>query len=362
MTFSLTPPGAARHTSRRRGAGTVLTALLTVTALSLGGCALRGLDDDALRIQLAFVKNSQNAGEYIADHDGYYEDAGSSKVDLIAGPTAVEQSAATGHATVAGSMALGTANAIAEEGMPITIIGAIYSVNAFTILSMDGPDAIRTPADLKGARIAVTPGTAQSMVEGLARANDVDPSTITFVPAGETAVLTSGEVDGFHGLAANQLIDLQRAGHDVVSLPLAYHGMPFAGASYAVSRESIEDNRENLKDFLVASIRGWRDAVTDPARGAELSTDVYGADLGLDPEKELLQAEAQTEYIVNDHTLPNQLFRLTDEAMDENVAALRLAGIDVSREELFDMSLLDEVYEEHPELAQPLPTDTKDAP
>lgn len=65
------------------------------------------------------MKNSQNVGEYIADHDGYYEDEGFTKVDLIAGPTAVEQSAATGHATVAGSTALGTANAIDSEGMPI---------------------------------------------------------------------------------------------------------------------------------------------------------------------------------------------------------------------------------------------------
>ncbi|AHW64637.1 Putative NMT1/THI5 like domain protein [Corynebacterium glyciniphilum AJ 3170] len=372
MTFTRRPPGAddastlavgpamRRHGTARR-TSTVLTAVLAVTALVLSGCALRGLDDDALRIQLAFVKNSQNAGEYIADHDGYYRDAGFSKVDLIAGPTAVEQSAATGHATVAGSTALGTANAIDSEGMPIKIIGAIYARNAFTIISMNGPSAIRTPADLEGARIAVTPGTAQSMVEGLARANDIDPSTITFVPAGETAVLTSGEVDGFHGLTANQLIDLQRAGHDVVSLDLADHGMPFAGAAYAVSQESIDGNRENLKKFLEASIRGWREAIDDPRRGAELATDIYGADLGLDPEKELLQAEAQIEFIDNDQTAPGELFRLTDDAMAENVESLRLSGIDVSTDELFDMSLLDEVYEENPDLRDPVPADPKDA-
>lgn len=300
------------------------------------------------------MKNSQNVGEYIADHDGYYEDEGFTKVDLIAGPTAVEQSAATGHATVAGSTALGTANAIDSEDMPIKIIGAIYAVNAFTILSMEGPNAIRTPADLEGARIAVTPGTAQSMVEGLARANDIDPSTITFVPAGETAVLTTGEVDGFHGLTANQLIDLERAGHDVVSLQLSDHGMPFAGASYAVSQESLEENRDNLKKFLVASIRGWRAAIADPAYGADLATDVYGVDLGLDPEKELLQAEAQISFIENDYTNPDELFRLTDEAMDANVESLRLAGINVTKDELFDMSLLDEVYEKNPELKEPI--------
>lgn len=332
----------------------VLTSILAVASLVLSSCALRGLDDDALRIQLSFIKNSQNAGEYIADHDGYYEDAGFTKVDLIAGPTAVEQSAAAGHSTVAGSTALGAANAIDAEGMPIKIIGAIYAVNAFTILSMDGPNAIRTPADLEGARIAVTPGTAQSMVEGLARANDIDPSTITFVPAGETSVLTSGEVDGFHGLTANQGIQLEQAGNDIVSLDLSEHGMPFAGAAYAVSQESLDDNRDNLKKFLEASIRGWRDAINDPQYGTDLTLDNYGSDLGLDPTNELLQSEAQVQYIDNDYTNPGELFRLTDGAMDENVESLQLSGIDITKDELFDMSLLDEVYEENPEL--------KDAP
>lgn len=369
MMLTRRPPGAGGATDataspRRPHTGTVLTAVLAVATLVLSSCALRGLDDDALRIQLSFIKNSQNAGEYIADHDGYYADAGFEKVDLIAGPTAVEQSAAAGHSTVAGSTALGTANAIDSEGMPITIIGAIYAVNAFTIISMNGPDAIRTPADLEGARIAVTPGTAQSMVEGLARANDIDPSAITFVPAGETAVLTSGEVDGFHGLTANQLLQLEQAGHDVLSLQLSDHGMPFSGASYTVSHESLAENRDNLKNFLIASIRGWRDAVADPELGAELSTTVYGADLGLDPELERLQAQAQVPFIVNDATVPGKLFRLTDAAMEENVESLRLSGIDVTTDELFDMSLLDEIYEENPDLVGPIPdtpTDSEDA-
>ena len=339
-------------TRRIRRSGAVLTALLTVTSLVLSSCALRGLDDDALRIQLSFIKNSQNAGEYIADHEGYYEDAGFNKVDLIAGPTAVEQSAAAGHSTVAGSTALGAANAIDAEGMPIKIIGAIYAVNAFTILSMDGPNAIRTPQDLEGARIAVTPGTAQSMVEGLARANGVDPSTITFVPAGETSVLTSGEVDGFHGLSANQGIQLEQAGNDITYLNLADHDMPFAGAAYAVSEESLKDNRDNLKKFLEASIRGWREAIDDPQLGTDLTLEDYGSDLGLDPTSEQLQSEAQIEFIDNDYTDPGELFRLTDEAMDENVESLGLSGIDVTKDELFDMSLLDEVYEENPELKE----------
>lgn len=339
-------------TRRIRRSGAVLTALLTVTSLVLSSCALRGLDDDALRIQLSFIKNSQNAGEYIADHEGYYEDAGFNKVDLIAGPTAVEQSAAAGHSTVAGSTALGAANAIDAEGMPIKIIGAIYAVNAFTILSMDGPNAIRTPQDLEGARIAVTPGTAQSMVEGLARANGVDPSTITFVPAGETSVLTSGEVDGFHGLSANQGIQLEQAGNDITYLNLADHGMPFAGAAYAVSEESLKDNRDNLKKFLEASIRGWREAIDDPQLGTDLTLEDYGSDLGLDPTSEQLQSEAQIEFIDNDYTNPGELFRLTDEAMDENVESLGLSGIDVTKDELFDMNLLDEVYEENPELKE----------
>ncbi len=306
----------------------------------------------ALNVQLSFVKNTQNAGEYMADANGYYADEGFDPVTLIAGPTAVEAAVATGTADVSFSTVLGSATAITSEDMPIKVIGAIYAQNAFTIMSMAGENAIETPADLEGKRIGVTAGTAQLLVEALAKANDIDPASITFVPAeGNTALLTSGEVDGYFGLETNELIVLQQAGNDVVSLPLATNGLPVSGSVFAVTDEAIANDREKLKAYLRAEIRGWKDAIADPAAGARLALDEYGADLGLVEAKELAQADAQIANILTDQASQTGLFLLSDAQIEENIAALALAGIDIDAADLFDMSLLREIYAEDPDLA-----------
>lgn len=348
----------------------LLTASAAVLLATLASCA-SGASDDAsdgasagassssgdeasygdLALQLSFVKNSQNSGEYIADTEGYYADAGFSSVDLIAGPTAVEASVVSGNADVGFSTVLGAAKVIDAEEMPVKIVGVIYQHNAFTILSMDGPTALRTPADLEGARIGVTAGTAQTIVEALAKANGVDPSTITFVPAeGNPALLTGGEVDGYFGLDTNERIVLEQQGEQIVSLPLAANGLPLGGTSFLVTQEAIDTDRERVKAFLMAEIRGWSDAVADPQEGVDLALSTYGADLGLNPEKEAAQGVLQLDYVYPESVQETGLFLLTPEAIETNIEALTFAGIEIAPEDLFDMSLLEEIYAENPDL------------
>ncbi len=166
---------------RTRAVLAAIAAAALVTTLTscapAADSAAEGADFGGLALQLSFVKNSQNSGEYIADSEGFYLDEGFTSVDLIAGPTAVEASVASNKADVGFSTALTAANVIATEGMPVKIVGAVYQRNAFTILSLDGDGAIRTPKDLEGARIGITAGTAKTIVEALAKANDIDPAS-----------------------------------------------------------------------------------------------------------------------------------------------------------------------------------------
>lgn len=350
------------HTSRIRF-GVVSAAVATVLALagcssSAPGTSPSSADSDAgasygaLTVQLSFVKNTQNAGEYMADNNGYYAAEGFDPVNLIAGPTAVEAAVATGAADVSFSTVLGSATAISSEDMPIKIIGAIYAKNAFTVMSMAGSGAITTPADLAGKRIGVTAGTAQLLVEALAKANGVDPASITFVPAeGNAALLTSGEVDGYFGLETNELLVLQQAGNDIVSLPLATNGLPLSGSVFAVTDEAIANDRDKLKAYLRAEILGWKDAIADPEAGARLALDEYGADLGLNEAKELAQAKAQVANVLTEQAETTGLFFLGDAQIEANIAALGLAGVNIDAADLFDMSLLEEIYADEPALA-----------
>lgn len=346
--------------NNRKKFSTSVAVVATASLLALSACSSDGGGAEAdgggegfgeLTLQLSFIKNAQNAGEYVADDKGYYADEGFESVNMISGPTAVEASVATKKADIGYSTTLGTASVIKEEDMPLTIIGAVYKANAFTVMSMEGENAIRTPDDLKGKRIGVTAGTAEIIMEAFLAANGMEADDITFVPAeGSPALLTEGEVDGYFALATNELLTLELAGEDVVSLPLYENGLPLTGTVFAVDTEELEQNREKYKAFLRAEIAGWADEVNDPALGVDLALNKYGADLGLDEEKEHEQGTTQIDYIYPEDSEDEGLFRLSDEEIAANIEALTNADISLDGDVLYDMSLLDEIYEENPEL------------
>ncbi|GMA30146.1 ABC transporter substrate-binding protein [Litorihabitans aurantiacus] len=139
-------------------------------------------------------------------------------------------------------------------------------------------------------------------------------------------------------------------GTATTNLAFADNGLPFVAETVTVTDEMIESDREKLKAFLVAEIRGWTDAVNDPEEGARLAYEVYGADLDLDPEKTVAGAMAQNELIVSPDTETNGLFTISQELQDSTIESLAGAGIDLEASDLFDLSLLAEVYEENPDL------------
>ncbi len=122
--------------------------------------------------------------------------------------------------------------------------------------------------------------------------------------------------------------------------------------SYITTDDAIANNREALKAFLYASILGWKDSIADPEESARLAVEEYGADLGLDYEKELKQAQAAIELITSPDTDANGLFTITDDLLAANIEVVAASGTEITADQLFDLSLLDEVYEENPELLE----------
>ena len=82
-----------------------------------------------------------------------------------------------------------------------------------------------------------------------------------------------------------------------------------------------------------------------------LVTDVFGTALDLDPVAVRAGAQEQNALIVSADTVAHGLLTISPELQERTLASLAAAGIDVSAEDLFDLSLLDEVYAEFPELA-----------
>ena len=329
-------------------------------ALTLAAC---GSDDEAgasssgdsgfgeIDVQLSWIKNAEFLGEYMADTNGYYEDAGFDGVNLVAGPSTGVAELVQGAADVALSDAVSVGTAVANEEAPVKIIGTTYQKNPFTILSLaDGGD-IATPQDMVGKRIGVQDSNT-SLFQGLLAANDISPDELTIVPVQyDPSVLVNGEVDGFVAYLTNESITVSAGGTPVTNLPFADNGLPFVAETFTVTDQSIAEDRDMLKAFLEAEIRGWTDVLEDPETAVDTCLESYGADLGLDRDNEIVSATtANDELITSPDTEENGLFTITEQLQQETVESLAGAGVDVDVEDLFDLSLLAEVYEDNPDL------------
>lgn len=353
MTISIRP-------GVRRRAATV-PALVAAAALTLTACGSDG-DDSAeaaaegfgdITVQLSWIKNAEFAGEFFAEENGYYADAGFDTVTLNPGPGAIENLVASGQAEFGTSNTIATAQVVAEEDAPLKIVAAKFQRNPFTVLSLAEGANIATPQDLVGTTIGVQAGGNEALFAALLEVNGIDPADVTVVPVEyDPAPLIDGEVDGFFAYVTNESITVEFAGHAVTNLMLNDNGLPFVAEAIITTDEIIAERPDMVKAFLEATILGWKDALADPEEGARLAVEVYGADLDLQLDKEVEQAIVQNELVLTPDVEANGLLTITDELIAENLRTLATAGIELEADELFDLSLLDELLDEKPELAE----------
>jgi ABC-type nitrate/sulfonate/bicarbonate transport system substrate-binding protein len=303
-----------------------------------------------LTMQLSWIKNVEFAGEYIADTNGYYTQVGFSGVNLIAGGPNVQQDAvvASGKALACISAPDITSAAI-NQGAPLITVGAQYQKNPFAIMSL-ASKPIKTPQDMIGKKIGVQ-ATNEPVWAAFLKAAKVDPSKITKVPVQfDPSPLVSGTVDGWFSFATNEPNLLKVKNVPTYVFLLADFGYPLVSETYVVTTDSLKNKRKELKAMLKADIMGWHENLKDPALGARLAATKYGKDQNLDEAEQTLESRAENDLILTPDTKANGLFTITPQLIDENIQTLTYAGINITKDKLFDMSLLDEVYRENPAL------------
>ncbi|MBM9467883.1 ABC transporter substrate-binding protein [Nakamurella leprariae] len=305
-----------------------------------------------ISLQLSWIKNIEFAGEFMADSKGYYTAAGFGSVDLVTGPVDSADALVLAETVDIGLSAPdATARFIVEQGAPLKIIGSTFQKNPFCILSIEEGTPIRTVEDLKGKTLGIQAGTNQTIFEGFLRANGIDPSEVTQqVVQYEPTPLTEKAVDGFMSYLTNEPFIVAAEGFTPVTLGFANNGLPLTAETFTVLQSTIDDNRDMLKAFLKAEIQGWNDAVADPEESARLAVEVYGSSLGLDLPGQTEQMIAQNDLVVTEDTKANGLFTLTDALLTDIIGAMGEVGIEITADQLFDLSLLEEVYAENPDL------------
>ncbi len=343
----------------------------TATLFLAGALAACGSDTSAtnsssagsapVTMQLSWLKDVTASGELFALENGYYTEAGldgmtESNILANSGSTSAESVVVSGQALV-GMNSMATTGPAIAQGAPLVVIASLLQENPYTLLSLQERTPIRSIEDLKGKRVGVQ-SINQVLWKGFLEANGLSESDVETVPVEYSlAPLETGDIDAYLSYRTNQPITAQQDGYTPVLLNFADHGMAFTSNLYFVTKDTLERDRDRVKSFMIGEVRGWTDSVQNPAAAAQIAYDKYGADLKLDLAQQTAQMNAQVGLMVTADTNTHGLMTLSDQLISDNLAALELMGTDLDAEQVFDPSLIEEIYSENPTLVVQLPID-----
>ncbi|MFI5040938.1 MAG: ABC transporter substrate-binding protein [Acidimicrobiales bacterium] len=298
-----------------------------------------------LNFQLPWIKNVESAGEFIADSQGIYTKYGFSSVNLIAGgPNATPQETVvkTGQAFI-GITSLDSTAAAIQKGFNLKVIGAEYQKNPFCIMSL-ASKPLNTPQDMVGKKIGVqSPNDA--VWAAFLKANNLNASSITKVTVGfDPTPLAQGQVDGWFSFITNEPIALGLQGVKTTTFLLNDYNYPEVGNVFIVTTDSLQSKKAEVLAVMKAEIEAWKISLADPTVGAQLAATKYGT--GLTASEQTLESKAQNQLIATGDALTSGLFYVTKSAQTANVKTLGLGGTTVTESQLFDMSILDELYKD----------------
>lgn len=313
---------------------------------SSGSAPSPGGGSSSVKVQLSWIKDASFVGEYVADDRGYYSDAGFA-VDLLAsgaggGGTPGGLSTGKVWTGTVGPYNLATAN---SQGLDAKIVAVTFQKSPLCIAS-SAKSPIETPQDLVGKRVGVQ-SVNVAFFDAFLRVNGIEKDSVTAVPAQyDPTPLTVGDVDGWFSFVNSEPVALASKGFATHTLLFADYGLPSSAECFAFTQESIDNQREQIKGFLAATAKGWKEAIADPTASAELTVNKYGKANHLDLSAQKTQVEAQIPLVLTAETTEQGLLTISDTLISDNVETLDLLGLKVEGDDLFDRSLMAEVSAE----------------
>jgi ABC-type nitrate/sulfonate/bicarbonate transport system substrate-binding protein len=294
-------------------------------------------------VQLGWLANVENAGEFVAASKGYYAEEGIDPTLTPGGPGAIIEPTVVSGAALIGLDSAETIARANAEGARLKIVGTTLQQNPSAVMSL-ASNPVPDPQSLEGKKLGLQQ-VGETTYDAFFRKAGVDASRVTIVPVQfDPAPLVAGEVDAFASFLNNQPIALAAEGIETVTWLLADYGFNTYADAFIVTEDTLADPeaRDNVVRFLRATRRGWEDALADPAGAAQIVVDEYGADLDLDLEQQTAQMEAFVPMIQTDEIADFGLFWMTDEGIATNVETLQSVDIEVD-ETLFTNELLEEL-------------------
>lgn len=226
-----------------------------------------GLDN--VTIRLKWLHQSQFAGYYAAEQEGFYKDEGIN-VKLVPGgaetPSIQIVAGGSEQFGVSGMSQLIEARA---QGIPIVALATTYRKNPLIWFGID--ENILTPQDLVGKKVGLTVGSNSDLLfRAMLKKTDVDINDMTIVPVKyNLSLLLEKEVDVYEGYLTDQPITAELAGHKTYIINPSDYEINFYGDTLFTTEKVIQENPDLVQRVTRATIKGWQFAYDNPEKAVE---------------------------------------------------------------------------------------------
>ena len=224
---------------------------------------------DNVALRLKWLHQSQFAGYYAAEQEGFYKKEGiniklvpggaeTPSIQIVAGGS--EQFGVSGMAQLIEARA---------KGIPVVALATTYRKNPLIWFGID--ESIKTPQDLVGKKVGLTVGSNSDLLfRAMLKKNDVRIEDINIVPVKyNLALLLEGKVDMYEGYLTDQPISVELSGYKTRILNPSDYGIYFYGDTLFTTEKVIQENPDLVRRFTRATLKGWEFAYDNPEKAVD---------------------------------------------------------------------------------------------
>jgi NitT/TauT family transport system substrate-binding protein len=191
-------------------------------------------------------------------------------------------SANTVQVVAAGSDTFGLADSssvilTAAKGADVKSVMSLLNSTGFSVISL-ASTGIRSPKDLEGKRLALSPGDPLGQLfQALAAVNKIDTSRISMVqvdPAAKVLAVLDKRADALLGGADDQYFLIKQRGLEPAALRFADHGANIVGMTILTKGELIKTKPDLVRRFVRATAKSWEEARKDPGAAVDAAIKV----------------------------------------------------------------------------------------
>lgn len=239
--------------------------------------AAPAIAQDKASLRLNWYLGGLHVPFYYGVAKGFFKDEG---IDLTINEG--RGSANTSQVVAAGSDTFGMADStslisLVAKGGEVKAVMSLLASTGFSVVSL-ASTGIRSPKDLEGKSLAVSPGDPlRQLFEALAAHNKLDMSKISFIqvdPAAKIVVVLEKKADALLGGADDQYFLIKYRGQEPAALRFADNGANIVGMTILTQNDTIKNKPDLVRRFVKATVRSWMEAKKHPDEAVDAAMKV----------------------------------------------------------------------------------------